>query len=171
MKNAFITIILSCSLSIFAQENPFNGLNYDKVVAFEFNGNGMRTIDKVLTGERSRLDNQVILDSLQIKRFEKIISMKDAYGHSTAACFDPHFAVIYYLKDSIVAQVDVCLLCNYLISSLKIPAMHQNIMDEGTEYERPLTGFSKSTRKNLDDFIASLHFNTYREPLESVFDE
>lgn len=171
MKSIFIIFLALSSQTIRAQENPFGHLKYDKVVAFEFNGNGMRTIDRVLTADRKRLDNQVSLDSIQIKTFEKIISKKGAYGQSTAACFDPHFAVVYYLADSSVAQVDVCLMCNYLISTEKIPSVTEFIMDEGTEYERPLHGFSKETRKDLDDFIASLSFNKYRKPLDSTFDD
>lgn len=171
MKSIFTILLTMVSLSICAQENPFDKLKYDKVIAYEFNGNGMRTIDQVLFGDRERLENQTTLDSSKIKKFEKIISKKNAYGQSTAACFDPHFAVIYYLGDSIVAQVDVCLMCNYLISSKKIASEYQYMMDVGTEFERPLKGFSKSTRKELDEFIASLNFNKYREPLESMFDE
>ncbi|MEM6265307.1 MAG: hypothetical protein AAGI38_22590, partial [Bacteroidota bacterium] len=91
MKNIFILFLASFSLTICAQENPFGGLQYDSVLAFEFNGHGMRTIDIVLSIDRKRLDNQTILDSLQIKKFEAIITKKGAYDQGTAACFDPHF--------------------------------------------------------------------------------
>ncbi len=171
MKSIFTILLTVVNLTICAQNNPFEKLKYDKVIAYEFNGNGMRTIDRVLIGDRERLENQTTLDSTQIEKFENIISEGDAYGRSTAACFDPHFAVIYYLGDSIVAQVDVCLMCNYLISSEKIASVYQYMMDEGTEFERPLKGFSKSTRKALDEYIGSLNFNKYREPLESIFYE
>lgn len=42
--------------------------------------------------------------------------------------------------------------------------------DQGTKYERPLKGFSKSTRIDLDAFISRLNFDKYRKPLESIFD-
>lgn len=171
MKNIFTILLTVVSLTIFAQDNPFNNLKYDKVIAYEFNGNGMRTIDRVITGDRKRLDNKTTLDSTQIEQFEKIICKRDAYGQSTAGCFEPHFAVIYYSGDSIIAQVDVCLMCNYLVSSEKIPSVYQYMMDEGTEFERPLNGFSKSTRKELNEFILSLNFNKYQDSLESIFDE
>ena len=93
MKNILFLFLTIQSLIISAQENPFEKLKYDKVVAFEFNGNGNRTIDKILIGDPKRLDNRTTLDSIQIKKFEEIISKKDAYGQSTAACFDPHFAI------------------------------------------------------------------------------
>src|SRR5690606_23665950 len=136
-----------------------------------YNGQGMRTIDYILSNNQRLLDNQLILDSLQIKEFETIITEKDAYGQLTAMCFDPHFAVVYYLGDSSVAQIDVCLLCNYLISSVEIPAIYDKKVEIGTEYERPLKGFSKTTRKELDEFIGTLKFDKYRDPLESIYDE
>jgi len=171
MKTIIIIILSLFDLSIYAQENPFNDLKYDKVVAYEFQGDGFRTIDIVLNGEQKLLDNKTTLDSFQINRFEDIICKKDAYGQNTASCFDPHFAVIYFLDDSVVAQIDVCLSCNYLISSVEIPAVNLIKVGEGTEYERPLYGFSKSTRKDLDEFITSLNFIKYRESFESIFDD
>lgn len=120
---------MSFSLTVGAQKNPFDDLKYDRVVAFEFYGIGNRTIDRILVEDQTKIDNQIILHSLQTNEFEEIITKKGAYNQGTAACFDPHFAIVYYLCDSIVAKVDVCLSCNYLISSEKIPSVYQTVID------------------------------------------
>jgi len=171
MKSFLPLIIIAFNLNVLSQENPFAKLKYDKVIAYEFNGTAGWTIDIVLERDRSRFEQQRILTETQTLEFEKIISKSGAYGQATAACFDPHFAIVYYNKNEVVAQVDICLMCNYLTSSIKIPSQWEVLYDKGTEFERPARGFSKSTRKKLDSFIKELGFTKYLKPLESIFDE
>ena len=172
MKVLISILITLCSCFVIAQNNnPFQSLDYDKVVAYEFNGNGGRTIDVILNSMPSKLDSTVELNDHQVKRIEGLLCKRSTYGNSTAACFDPHFALVYYLDEKIVAQIDICLMCNFLVSTLNIPVTNENKFDKGTDYERPANGFSSEARSEIDLFIRSLGFTKYNVNLNSIFDQ
>jgi len=171
MKFGFSLLFLFSSAVGSSQQLAFDTLNYDQVKAYEFNGSGARKITHCLERETARINRDTVLTKELIKEFEKTITASGSYGQTTAACFDPHLAIVYYLDDQIVAVIDVCLECNYLISTLDIPARSEFKIDSGTEYERPLSGFSKETRQKIDEFLSKIEFSKYRKPLDSVFDE
>ncbi len=170
MKLLALVPVLFLFSSLSAQTNPFKTLQYTKVVAYEFQGNGHKTIDRILSEFPFLLDNSKVLNESEVHEFNSIITPLGTYGETTAACFDPHFAIIYYKGEEVVAQVDVCLECNYLLSSVDIPAEKEVILDEGTEYERPAIGFAKDTRKLLNQFILELGFEKYKMTEGSIFD-
>lgn len=100
-----------------------------------------------------------------------IISSDAAYGKTKAACFDPHLGVVYYRNNSIVANIDVCLDCSFLISSESIPAMSYHKIYVLEDYSYSAEGFSAKTRKKIHTFCTKLGFDKYLKPLESVFDQ
>lgn len=154
-----------------SQRTAFDTLIYDKVKAYEFDGSHERLITYCLKKEKSRINKDKLLSKELIKEFEKIITSKGSYGAYTAACFEPHLAIVYYNDNQIVEVVDVCLSCNYLKSSVEIPALSEIKVDSFTEYERPLSGFNKETRKKLDGFLKKLEFDKYTTSIDSIFDE
>lgn len=170
MKNLILFGLLLLSPPAFSQLNPFDTLKYDCVVAYEFNGEGGMTIEYYMKNKPSKIDLLEQLSAQQIEKFEKIITSRTAFGNNTASCFDPHFAVVYYQKDKIVATVDVCLDCNYLDSSLNIPSESFKMFKISDDYSYPAKGFSKSTRKAIREFCKELGFIRYLSPKESMFD-
>ena len=123
--------------------NVFVAVDYDKVVAYKYDGEG----DIEIIDEKGKLANkikkQVELSNKQTIRLTNILCSKSTYGGDIAACFDPHFGVVFYKKNIPVAYVSICLDCNYLVSSIKIPG-------EG--------GFSYDGVKKIMDFEKELKF-------------
>lgn len=152
------------------QSNPYEALVYNKVVAYEFEGRGGLLIERCLKEKKEKINQEITLNNNQINHIEKIITSKEAYGNSTFSCFDPHFAVVYYQNEKIVGQINICLECNYLISSEKIPATELKLIKMSDDYSYPAKGFSKKTRKELYQFIRGLGFTKYLPTLNSYLD-
>ena len=126
-----------------SSNNVFKTIDYDKVVAYSYDGESdIEIIDK--QGKLAeKIKKQVELTKFQIIDFTNILCDKSTYGGDIAACFDPHFGIVFYKKNKSVAHVSICLDCNYLISSIKIPG-------EG--------GFSNDGIKKIMDFEKELKF-------------
>jgi hypothetical protein len=170
MKKIVLLIIIILPIFILSQSNPFENLNYDKVIAYEFQGDGELLITKCLENEKDKISNSVELSHNQIKGIESILTSKSSYGNTTMSCFDPHFAIVYFLKDKIVGTVNVCLDCNYLISSEEIPATKMKYIKISEQYSYPAKGFSKIARKNIYEYCIKLGFNKYLKSLDSFYD-
>lgn len=166
MKNLTTCLFLFCAIYLSAQTNPFKKLDYDKVVAYEYDGTGDHSVEEV----PENINQKTNLTKAQVSEFEKIITSNNSYGKYTADCFDPHLAVVYYKGDKKVATIEVCLSCNYLSSSEKIPATEKKMIQVSDDYSYPAKGFSKNARKQIYDFCTELGFTKHLEPLESVFD-
>ncbi len=119
------------------QSNPFVKLKYDKVVAYEYQGEGGLLIQRCLEEEKEKINKTLNLTDKQTRELEKIVTSNKAYGNGTMSCFDPHFAVIYYQNDKIVGTINICLDCNYLISSEKIPATELKMIKISNDYSYP----------------------------------
>ena len=107
----------------------------------------------------------------QTQKLEDILTSENAYGNTTASCFDPHFAVIYYMNEKIVGTISICLDCNYLISSEKIPSTELKMIKVSDEYSYPANGFSKMTRKEIHEYLKGIEFTKFLKPLTSFLDE
>ncbi|MGX1928027.1 hypothetical protein [Flagellimonas sp. 2504JD4-2] len=171
MKRTALFLIVIIPFLAQAQSNPFDELKYDKVIAYEFQGNGELLIERCLKEESKKISNEKTLTHKQIRQLENILTAKTGYGNSTMSCFDPHFAVVYYLNKKIVGSINICLDCNYLISSEKIPATELKMIKISDEYSYPAKGFSKNTRKEIHNYIEALGFTKYLRPLTSYLDE
>lgn len=170
MKQLYLLLIL-ISLKGLSQSNPFKTLDYDKVVAYEFKGDGEQKIKNCLKNDQSKISKSIILSKAQINRIESAITSKSSFGNRTMSCFDPHFALVYYKNDMIKATVDICLQCNSLQSSIEIPATKLTFTQLTDEYSVPNEGFSKQTRKDIYDFCEHLGFTKYLKPLNSFYDD
>ena len=119
--------------------NVFASLNYDRVVAYDYNGEG----DVEIIDNKGRLapkiKKQINLTRPQVIKLTNIFCSKSSYGGDIAACFNPHFGIVFYKNNKPEAYVSVCLDCNYLVSSIEIP-----IVDE--------IGFSDNGAKNIYEF-------------------
>lgn len=153
MKLLLFKIILLLPYLLLAQNNPFSTLTYDKVVAYEFQGEGHVLIEDCLKNQPEKISNTVTLSSNKITTIETILTSEDSYGNTTAACFDPHLAIVYYHQNKIVATASICLDCNYLVSSVEIMATKKKQIQVTEDYAYPAKGFSKETRKNYVRFV------------------
>ena len=86
-----------------------------------------------------------------------------------AACFDPHFGAVFYENGIPKEYLTICMACNTIRPSLKIPAMNQGPKEyEGEIYYR-LYGFSKEFRKYLSELKQKHGFSHSR--LGGIFDD
>ena len=114
-------------------DNVFSAIEYDKVIAYDNNGEGaIEIIDK--HGQLAKeIKKQIELSNSQITRITNALCDKSSYGGDIAACFDPHFGIVYYKANLPVAFVSICLDCNYLVSSINIPHSDVGFSDEGIQ--------------------------------------
>lgn len=139
---------------------PFDKLNYDKIIAYDFQGSEEpypNVIDKhgkfvpVITAQKA-------LSQIQADKILSALSKKSTYGEGTAACFNPHFALVFYKENKPINQISICLDCNYLIADLDIPAETHRKIDKGTANEYALTGFTKSGKTAIINLCKELNF-------------
>ena len=57
-----------------------------------------------------------------------------------------------------IHQINVCLDCNYLITDIAIPAETHKRVNEGTDTEYALNGFTESGKKAITDLCKELNF-------------
>jgi len=169
-KIIFFYLVLLPTLA-FGQWNPFEKLAYDKVVAYEYQGEGELLIENCLETEKEKINKNVTLTEKQIEKLEALLTSEKSYGNTTMACFDPHFAIVYYLKEKIIGSISICLECNYLMSSEIIPATELKMIKVSDDYSYPAKGFSKTARKEIYSYINDIGFVKYLKPLTSFFDE
>lgn len=143
---------------------PFDKLDYDKVIAYDFAGSEEpypAVIDRqgkfvpVVLGQQ-------YLSQEQADKILSTLTSKSTYGEATAACFQPHFALVFYKDNKIINQINVCLDCNYLISDIAIPAETHKKVNAGTKEEYAITGFTHKGKKAIIDLCKELNF-TYRQ--------
>ena len=142
-------IVISCNNSNQQSDvkaspsNVFASLDYDMVIAYKYNGEGDNEIIDKEGKLIETIEKQVTLNKNQMLRLTNALCDKSTYGGDIAACFDPHFGIVFYKKNKPVAYISICLDCNYLISSIKIPG-------DG--------GFSDDGVKEIVDFEKELKF-------------
>ncbi len=140
-------------------DNIFATIEYDKVIAYDYNGEGdIEIVDK--HGKLAKkIKKQIELNEFQIIRLTNDLCDESSYGEDIAMCFDPHFGIVFYKADKPVGFVSICLECNYLLSSINIPYA---------------TGFSDKGRNRIVDFEKELDFWTPRSfdvPVEEGVNE
>jgi hypothetical protein len=151
---------------------PFENLDFNKVIAYDYDGIGDR-YPSVVNKSGQFVDvvtKQKALNAEQVKRFITLISDEKSYGGTTAACFDPGWALVFFKDNKIVFVVDICLDCNSINSTKPIPAtsVHNEVFED---YTLPREGFSLSTRKSIQSLSKELDmkYGDYQE--SSIFDE
>lgn len=139
---------------------PFDKLDYDKIIAYDFEGSEEpypSVIDKQGNFVPTILA-QKALSQIQADKILSTLTKKSTYGEGTAACFIPHFALVFYRNNKKVNQINICLDCNYLISEINIPAEKHLKVNRGTEEEYALIGFTKSGKSEIIKLCKELKF-------------
>jgi hypothetical protein len=139
---------------------PFDKLNYDKIIAYDFAGSEEpypAVIDRqgkfvpVVLGQK-------FLSQEQADKILSTLTSKSTYGEATAACFQPHFALVFYKDNKMITQINICLGCNYLISEIEIPAETHKKVNAGAKDEYAITGFTDKGKKAIKDLCRELNF-------------
>jgi len=168
MTTRVIVLLLFSNTWAFGQDNPYATLTYDSLVIYDFeyldySVNPRKRILSIID-ENGDLPNTikklVRLPSPEAQELSEKIGLQSSYGQLTAACFDPHFGMVYYENGKAKEFVTICLSCNFPRSSLNIPVRNQGgeKMDNGEMYYTK-TGFSKAFRKYLNEIKIKYGFS------------
>lgn len=139
---------------------PFDTLQYDKAIAYDFEGND-EPYSSIVDPNGKFVPvvlKQQFLTQPQTDRILAKLTKINTYGEVYASCFTPHFALLLFRKNKIVDKINVCLDCNYLISDIEIPAENHYKAKIGKDFEYSLVGFSKSGKKAIIDLCRELDF-------------
>lgn len=148
---------------------PFDKLDYDKVIAYDFAGSE-EPYPAVIDRKKKFVPvvlRQQYLSQEQADNIISTLTSKSTYGEATAACFQPHFALVFYKDNKMINQINVCLDCNYLISDIAIPAETHKKVNAGTKDEYAITGFTDKGKKAIIDLCKELNFTYGQEEKKS----
>lgn len=129
--------------------SPFNTMDFDKVVAYSYDGSHEQIkiapgIGKTRSASET-IDQQVGINQKQANIILSLFGDKSTYDPmASAGCFEPRFALVLYKDNSSVMQISVCLDCNNVHFTPEIKA------NEG--------GLSKKGRKTIIAFCKELKF-------------
>lgn len=176
IKEDSTTLFLNQTKEIVANKKanrPFNKLDYNRVIAYDFGGGkGEAVIDIITHGKLApTVTQQKELTQEQIGGLTNYLGANSTYGGNKAFCFDPHLGIVFYKDKRVVAHLSICLECNYLRSSIKIPATKVKKIIIGDDYEYHAEGFSKLGRQKINSLCKQLNFSHCADTLNSIFDE
>jgi hypothetical protein len=139
---------------------PFNTLDFDKAVAYDY-GEGYDELP--IINKEGKLDGSVVkekvLDAHETADFLGTLGDPDTYGSGISDCFVPRLGLVLYKGDTVVFYTSICLACNYLDSSMAIPAMMRPRKDPKTGRENFNQGFSDVGHKKLEALCTSFKFS------------
>lgn len=171
----FVLTILTIGtsfLTLMAQENPYAQIEFDSLVIYDIeyfyrDEDGKRARLKTIVEPDGSVVNGSIKRSVRLKKneaeeFTNRLGNKSSFGLNSAACFDPHFAAIYFLEGKPAAHITICLSCNTYQPSQKIPASLVDREYDGEVY-RVTSGFSLEYREYLNELKKKYGFHTISE--------
>lgn len=139
---------------------PFNELRYNKVIAYDYNGeNGESHLNIVENNKLVlQIKKQKELNQRQVDLITNLLSANSTYGNTYAFCFVPHLGIVFYFNHKIVMSVSVSIGCNFLESSLPIPATNVHKISISSNYKYSAKGFSKKSSQDLINFVKVMNF-------------
>ena len=149
------------SANIFFEE-PFKDLKFNKVIAYDFDGDEEKYA--TVFDNKTRIFNPVVLHQKELNKeqIENLISFlidSKTYGEGIAACFVPHLGIVFYHDNQFVFEVDVCLDCNYLESTIEIPARKTKKIKLEDGSDLYLIGFSKIGKQKIIGLCKELNLD------------
>jgi hypothetical protein len=140
---------------------PFNKLDYDKIIAYDFQGDeeaSPQVIDK--NGKFIPIiEKQQFLTQLQADKILSALTKKSSYGEASAACFNPNLGLVLFKDNKKVNQISICLSCNDSTSEIDIPARRHNVFNKGTDHEYSFTGFTPKGKAAVVALCKELKFS------------
>ncbi|MFP9113548.1 hypothetical protein ACLI1A_06380 [Flavobacterium sp. RHBU_3] len=143
---------------------PFDKLIFDKVIAYDYEGSGEPYPSIIEEGDFNPVVlKQKILNTEQVNKLIKSLTTPSSYGGTSASCFDPHLAFLFYKDNKIVYTIDICLDCNRMSTTTEIPAI------ESFKREYPF-GFSLEGKRDICALCREFNFyygsDTYIKKIE-----
>lgn len=160
----FITcwILLCMCLAVQGQKTEaLRQLKYDKVVFYDYANNGEKNESIVDQDGKYKVHvlKSVVVDPATVRVLTEKLVSRNSYGKGTAFCFDPHCGFVFYLKDRPVCQIEICLACNRLNSSIDIEAQKQGKQGSGDDVYYLMDGLSKDFRKYINGLLKKYSFS------------
>jgi hypothetical protein len=139
--------------------HPFDSLVFDRVIAYEFDGRE-RENSRIIKEDGQfvkTIKRQKYLTPEQVRMITACFSDTLSYGEGTRPCFAPSEALVFFNGTKPVMSIDICLDCNYLESSVPIPARNaKQLKVDGRVI--PAIGFSVQGRQCIIDLSRELNF-------------
>jgi len=139
---------------------PFNTLDYDKIIAYDFAGDEETypsAVDKKGKFVPVILKQQ-FLTQKQADQILSALAKNSSYGESSAACFQPHLGLVFFKGIKKINQISICLSCNASITETSIPARTHKVFNKGTDNEYSFSGFTPSGKKAITNLCKEIHF-------------
>jgi hypothetical protein len=161
MKLVIALFLLMCITA--KAQNPYATLAYDSLVIYDYGFEGQGESNIKQTGKYysfiTKPVKSVRLTKTEANNFTTKIGEDSTYTQNSADCFDPHFAAFYYKKGKAIANVEVCVGCNRLYSSIEIPAKIARPEELAGYTIYPYSGLSKAFRIYLKDLLNAHGFS------------
>lgn len=128
---------------------PFNKMDFNKVVAYSYDGSHEQISIAPKNGNTrsasNTIDKQIGLNQKQANTILSLFSKRSTYDPmASAGCFEPRFALVLYKEESSVMEISVCMDCNNIRC---IPEIKEN-----------KDGISKKGRKSIIAFCREIKF-------------
>lgn len=140
---------------------PFNKLDYDKIIAYEFQGDEEANL--AVINEDGKfipiIEKQHFLTQEQADKIISALTEKSSYGESSAFCFNPNFGLVFFKGNDKINQINICLSCNDSTSEIDIPARRHKVFNKGTVDEYTATGFTPKGKAAIVDLCKELNFS------------
>ena len=146
--------------------DPFLKLDYDEVFIYNFNYDSAKKQRlnlefsvKSFNFNKVNKTSLKKLDSSTVNGIIKTLSDTATYGGQTYACFLPRMGLTFLKDKKTVFNVLICLECNYLESTARIPAMfhydYKIFPDDATPITLYNMGFSDKGKQALLEICSS----------------
>lgn len=108
-----LIVLCLCTSGFYANgqtTNPFLSLKFDKIILYDYEQDGENPSfigdnGQVIKGVK--INRQATLDSATAKIFNTKIGDYKSYGKASASCFEPHLAILYYLKGKVATYISL----------------------------------------------------------------
>lgn len=159
---ALLLSILS-TFNGFSQDSLFFNQPLDSVVMIEFDWSVKSRIRTIIDSEGKLTvtpTKKVVITPKEQHMLVKALNDKQSFGGGQAGCYEPRLGFLFYRNGAVSGHLTICVTCDYLVSSQKIPAQQQNPMtDEETgEIYYLGMGMSKRLLGKLDKLLEQYQF-------------
>ncbi|HEY4325894.1 MAG TPA: hypothetical protein VGN20_18025 [Mucilaginibacter sp.] len=140
---------------------PFNLLHYNKVIAYDYDSENGESNLNIVENNRLvlKIKKQKQLNQKQVDQLTDLLGSNSTYGNTYAFCFVPHLGIVFYYNDKIIMSVSISIGCNFLNSSVPIPATKAKYIEIDKDYKYPAEGFSKKGRLRFILLAKDLKFS------------
>ena len=142
---------------------PFKKLKYNKVIAYDYDGVDGEHAFRIVENNKlvARIKRQQQLNQKQVDDLTNWLGAISTYGGTYAFCFEPHLGIVFYYNNKITANISIAIGCNFLDSSVPIPATNAKSIEISKGHTYPAKGFSEVGSKKLITLAKELNFSIH----------